>query len=234
MQKIVRLIMLLSILLLVLTGCIANADDKFKTTLWPNGTINYMFVGNFTEEDEETIQLAMQKWEQGTSIKFESTFDISSDTYYIISGDNSSGLSASTRGFQKHNFTIINSPVEPDLILHELGHCLGLGHEHQRSDRDSYISIQWQNITDEYLRIDFIKDESVPTEYSYDYNSVMHYDAGICGDPAFYANGLRDRQEFELSDMDLQKINDMYLNYDKKEFVREYFMKPDPDNNMNM
>ena len=63
------------------------------------------------------------------------------------------------------------------MYLHEIGHALGLVHEHQLPNRDSYIDIIWDNVKPEwkqwfekYTATD-IDDDDVP----YDLSSVMHY-----------------------------------------------------------
>ena len=61
--------------------------------------------------------------------------------------------------------------------LHELGHCLGLLHEHQRPDRDLYITIDFDNILPEYAFNFEIEDNPLIREqdFPYDYDSIMHY-----------------------------------------------------------
>lgn len=58
---------------------------------------------------------------------------------------------------------------------HELGHALGLWHEHTRPDRDTYIRINWDNIYPDY-RHNFQRSqhEGVP-DVGYDFESIMHY-----------------------------------------------------------
>lgn len=65
--------------------------------------------------------------------------------------------------------------------IHELGHALGLSHEHQRYDRDRYIQVLAQNIQRGK------EDQFTTTDYgggSYDLRSIMHYPSD-----AFSANG---------------------------------------------
>lgn len=64
-------------------------------------------------------------------------------------------------------------------ILHEFGHVLGLGHEHQRVDRDEHINIHWENIRGD-KRKNFRKlNGAYYSDFGVSYNirSIMHYSA---------------------------------------------------------
>ena len=59
-------------------------------------------------------------------------------------------------------------------IAHEIGHALGLIHEHQRSGRDSYVTINYSYIQSGY---EYAFDIAGSTNYgTYDFDSIMHYD----------------------------------------------------------
>ena len=62
-------------------------------------------------------------------------------------------------------------------MAHEIAHALGLIHEHQRPDRDSYVTVNTANIRRGYEGYFAAFKPNVVTSLGvdYDYASVMHY-----------------------------------------------------------
>jgi len=70
---------------------------------------------------------------------------------------------------------------KPSAILHEIGHVLGLMHEHQREDRDGYIKIDNNNIIGNYDK-NITPKVNINKDYYYsafDTSSVMMYNSRI-------------------------------------------------------
>ena len=65
-------------------------------------------------------------------------------------------------------------------MAHELGHVLGLIHEHSRTDRDDHINIHIQNVMDKNVH-NFLPyyDSTIPEGVRYDLHSVMHYSGTV-------------------------------------------------------
>uniref|UniRef100_A0A8C5MAB5 Meprin A subunit n=1 Tax=Leptobrachium leishanense TaxID=445787 RepID=A0A8C5MAB5_9ANUR len=106
------------------------------------------------------------------------------------------------------------------IVEHEILHALGFYHEQSRSDRDDYVEIWWDEITEGMAHNFNTYDDSFITDLNtpYDYESVMHYgpysfnmNANVptitAKIPAF--NNVIG-QRLDLSALDLERMNRMY------------------------
>lgn len=103
--------------------------------------------------------------------------------------------------------------VSIGIAVHELGHALGLAHEHSRPDRDSYLIINWANIRPAAVHNFETTDE--PDNTPYDYLSVMHYDAYAfaidCAQRTLVTRGGEQiGQRNGLSFRDVEKVEAIY------------------------
>lgn len=65
------------------------------------------------------------------------------------------------------------------VIEHEIGHVLGMFHEHQRPDRNDYITVHRGNIQLMRLENFVLLIPTVVLGVPYDYSSVMHYGSKV-------------------------------------------------------
>ncbi|XP_057327302.1 dorsal-ventral patterning protein tolloid-like [Microplitis mediator] len=92
-------------------------------------------------------------------------------------------------GNGRQPISIANQCSNFGTIVHELGHAIGLHHEHQRYDRDQYIEVFLDDVEEgsidnnnfQYIIRTEHKFDKLPLESTntlglpYDYNSIMHY-----------------------------------------------------------
>lgn len=136
-----------------------------STGLWPGGQVRYGFGPGVTAADRSAVRLAMESWTQaGAPVRFVAA---SSGPRLIIlrhqSVDGANRCRATVgRGavdrppptrsaFERpagtgapptaRSFLILSGPCRHRVMVHELGHVLGLDHEHERSDRAAWLSV---------------------------------------------------------------------------------------------
>jgi hypothetical protein len=160
------------------------------TKIWNQESITFHFLDGTEKQKNEVKQFA-QLWQKYIGIKFlfkntkPSAFSF--QKYYKITFKG--GSNQSTRG--AINGTIHLGNLSDDIIfrkstiLHEFGHMLGLGHEHQRDDRPTSLNnkqlilncINSQNQPRAWCEenLSNIMTEEVFIESKYDSLSIMHY-----------------------------------------------------------
>uniref|UniRef100_A0A0N5BDK6 Metalloendopeptidase n=1 Tax=Strongyloides papillosus TaxID=174720 RepID=A0A0N5BDK6_STREA len=147
-----------------------------KHTAW-NNPIKYQIKDGLTDN---VIEKALKEIENNTCIEFKASNLEKNDTQGIVFEKDSYCASSVGRVHRMNTQTIqltIECGKSIGVILHELGHALGLVHEQSRTDRDKYVDVANDNIQ-ENERVNFkIRSHEIFKNFSiyYDYASIMHY-----------------------------------------------------------
>jgi len=152
-----------------------------------NGIVPYD-VSKLTPQQQQLVKRAMEHWSATACITF---VPRSNQVEYVnFTGKTDVGNNTSQVGYKKGvrndvNITAFWWRQAEWMPAHELGHVLGLFHEHARWDRDSYLTVHYENIKPgREPDYDWVpKTNWLVTTTPYDYYSIMHYRvcwAGSC------------------------------------------------------
>ena len=148
-----------------------QTDSAFTGRLWPGGVLYYQFDAAVTATRRQQWRDAAAAWAAVAPVSF--VEGIGNGNYVRVksSTNTNSSYVGMAGGAQE---MLISSWNWKYIIAHEIGHALGLIHEHSRRDRDTYVTIFWNNIKPGEEHNFEIRNSSVPYG-SYDFESVMHY-----------------------------------------------------------
>lgn len=148
------------------------------TYRWPNAEIPFKFSGTWSTADKQVVTDQMDLWEALTRVSFIDDPDCSSCLVIDHAGSSCNSNVGTSSGSYMHLPTSDNC-VASNIVMHELGHVIGLAHEHQRSDRDTYVTVHPDNLADSNDSNFDKATSSSSTEPvgAYEYSSVMHYRA---------------------------------------------------------
>ncbi len=147
----------------------ASTGDFIK--FWPKGIIYYEFAPNMTSAYRTTVLQGMNMWSSKSGVEFKAA--TTGNRVYIEYNENSNSSELGYMNSGKQKLYLAN--VTSGVAAHELGHAMGLIHEHQRANRDNYINIHTNNIKVS-KRHNYNKDaSSMSYRNEMDYNSIMMY-----------------------------------------------------------
>jgi hypothetical protein len=156
-------------------------DYRQRLGAWDGGVIPYEIAGAFTPAERTRILDRFSVWQRVAPVRFVPR--TTQSAYLNITRDDAtanqasacfSGVGQPRRGLTVRTNLGGNCANSNHTVAHELGHALGLFHEHQRSDRDNYVTIDLSNVR-ENARSNFNLSAALPLVGEYDFGSVMHY-----------------------------------------------------------
>ncbi|MFC6592850.1 M12 family metallopeptidase [Deinococcus lacus] len=151
-----------------------------KGANWAGNVIPYYWKsGTYSADQERVMKNSIARWNEqaGNAVKWVWDSTPRNAVQFIKGGSGSCGWSyvGSIGGHQQLAISCFSTHT----VIHEMGHAAGLWHEHQRCDRDQYVSIPSSYLNDS---VNFGKNCNIYSYGPYDYDSIMNY-----GNPFVYA-----------------------------------------------
>jgi hypothetical protein len=157
-------------------GELGTVDQELLThswaAKWPHGIVYYTLDANLSSAVRTKISNAINHLMSKTPIQFVPREGQADYVTFRYSADGFAWADIGRHGGQQ--FINLTESNPEGVIVHEMGHTLGLYHEHTRPDRDTYVTIIWGNI-----RAGMEGNFQVLTDGTktgpYDEGSIMHY-----------------------------------------------------------
>lgn len=170
----------------------AGGYEETLATRWKNNEVLYYFDKTTKQGDIKVIKKAMEVYHENTCIKFKEIYDIAPPLRYLdisIKYLPRNAGECEDQNFGKVSWNpnnrkmimYFNNDLECEdstsLVVHELGHTVGLAHTQVRYDRNKHVKYN-EKCVEEHRKSDFeIRPKGVLNFHKVPYkcNSFMHY-----------------------------------------------------------
>ena len=156
---------------------LAQSASQTGINKWTGGIVYFAFNASVSAAHRTATLDAMSEWASFANLTF--TARVAQANYVMINeqaGLNGGNSAVGMIGGAQQ-LSIGPTSWNRGTLLHEFGHALGLIHEHQRSDRDTYVTIAPPVAGDG----NFILIPTSTNNGAYDFLSVMHYAKNTSG-----------------------------------------------------
>ncbi len=157
-------------------------EGLFATNWWTNAVVPYEFDGNVSSARRAIALDAMAEWEAVANVVFVPRTVATNYIHIQDHGELNNSQVGMVGGEQIIN---IHSWGSLFIIVHELGHALGLWHEQSRADRNTYITVHLDRVEEGKEHNFDIHSSDGYIIGPYDFDSLMHYgecDFSECAD----------------------------------------------------
>lgn len=182
--------------------------------LWDGGVIPYEIDGAVNNGVRGEIAAAISELDQRTRLTIRPRTPMDRD-YIVFNTQNSPDACDSYLGKSGGAQPVRVNGCGRSEIMHEILHAAGFDHEHQRADRDSFVTILWENVEPgNRTWLERIDQDRTPRS-AYDHHSIMHYRSQAFsrnGRPTIVSRvpGVDVRGVENLSLSDIQAIDRVY------------------------
>lgn len=141
---------------------------------WPNGIVPVKIDSAFDDDYQQTLFAAMDYIMNVSCIKFDLDANNAEDYVFITTGNGCSSQVGNLR--QGEQPIRLHTNCKKGNVIHELLHSLGLLHMHTATQRDDFVTINYDNIQPKAVK-NFEKYSAHVSMFNtqYDYRSIMHY-----------------------------------------------------------
>ncbi len=145
---------------------------KKRKKQWYGATIPYVIENDVT--NPELVENAIQHWNDVTVARFVQRTNQDDYISFVQTNENPSSSSVGKQGGKQEIKLGVN--VQERTVVHEIGHAVGLKHEHQRPNRDRFITVHRDRVIDgKWHNFKKLSASTVNTYGNYDLTSRMHY-----------------------------------------------------------